>query len=75
MLTYHERQPLKHLRGSQECLTGGVLLFLTGTVLLIFGGQAPALLAMLAMGVGLALALVSAYYWGCGNEGCTPPDL
>jgi hypothetical protein len=75
MLTYHERQPLRHLRGSQESLIAGALLFLAGTVLLIFGGQAPALLAMLAMGVGLAMALVSAYYWGCGNESCSPPDL
>ncbi len=75
MLTEMERRPLKHLRGSKESLALGCVLFLVGAAMMVFGGDARAVLSMMAMTAGAGLALVSGYYWGCGNESCSPPDL
>ena len=75
MLTEMERRPLRHLRGAKEILAGGVVLFLIGSALMVFGTDKQALFSVLAMGAGAGMSLISAYYWGCDNVSCSPRDL
>jgi Na+/melibiose symporter-like transporter len=75
MLTEMERRPLKHMRGAKEILVTGILLFLAGSGLMVFGGDERAVLSVVAMAVGAGLGVVSAYYWGCDNVSCSPRDL
>jgi hypothetical protein len=75
MLTEMERQPLKHMRGVKETLMFGALLFLTGSGLMVFGGDERAVLSAVSMAAGAGLCIVCAYYWGCDNVSCSPRDL
>jgi Na+/melibiose symporter-like transporter len=63
------------MRGAKEILAGGVVLFLIGSALMVFGGDSRAVFSVVAMAVGAGMGIVSAYYWGCDNVSCSPRDL
>jgi hypothetical protein len=75
MLTEMERRPLRHLRGAKEILAGGILLFILGSALMIFGTDKQAVFSAVFMALGAGMSLMSAYYWGCDNVSCSPRDL